>query len=124
MLYQVVVDGVISESYAMPDHNDDHHLVTAGDRKEITSTAVDITLDKTYYTVLVDAVGANRTITLPAAASHEHRVYNIKKIDASANTVTIDGNGVETIDGAATVVISVQWDSYTLQCDSTGWFII
>src|SRR6185295_13642672 len=74
----------------------------------ITSTSTDITLDVTHYTVLVDASGANRTITLPAASGATRRIYVIKKTDATANTVTIDGNGSETIDGATTQVISAQ----------------
>lgn len=124
MLYQVVEDGVISASYAMPDHDDTHHLVTGGFRGEITGVSANTTLSAVYYTVLVDAVGGARTITLPAAASHTHRIYNIKKIDGSANAVTIDGNGAETIDGAATLAIAAQWDSYTLQSNGTGWFIV
>lgn len=124
MLYQVIQDGRIIESFAMPDHGDNHHLVTTGQRQEITLVAVNTTLETGHCTVLVNAVGANRTITLPAAASHIHRIYNIKKIDASANTVTIDGNASETIDGAATKVLAVQYDSYTIQSDGTGWYII
>ena len=124
MLYQVIEDGQITESYAMPDHDETHHLVTAGKLEEITEVSANTTLDETYFTVLVNAVGGARTITLPAAASHTHRIYNIKKIDASGNAVTIDGAGAETIDGAATVVIAAQWDSYTIQSNGTGWFII
>ena len=29
MLYQVITDGQISESYGMPDHDDTHHITTA-----------------------------------------------------------------------------------------------
>ena len=124
MLYQVIEDGEITASYSMPDHGDIHHLVTSGNRQEITEVTVNTTLETGHFTVLVDAVGGARTITLPAAADHTHRIYNIKKIDVSANAVTIDGTGAETIDGAATVVIAAQWDSYTIQSNGTGWFII
>ena len=124
MLYQVIEDGKISESYSMPDHDDNHHLVTGGERQEITVVSANTPLEGGHFTVLVNAVGGARTITLPAAASHTHRIYNIKKIDASGNAVTIDGNAAETIDGAATQTLSIQWDSYTIQCDGTGWFII
>ena len=124
MLYQVIEDGEITQSYSMPDHDDNHHLVTSGNRQEITTVTVNTTLETGHFTVLVNAVGGARTITLPAAADHTHRIYNIKKIDASANTVTIDGNAAETIDGAATQVIAAQWNSYTIQSDGTGWFIV
>lgn len=124
MLYQVIEDGQIVQSYAMPDHDETHHLVTAGNLEEITEVNANTTLDDSYFTVLVNAVGGARTITLPAAALHTHRIYNIKKIDASGNAVTIDGNAAETIDGAATLVIAAQWDSYTIHSNGTGWFIV
>lgn len=92
--------------------------------KAVTSLSADTTLDSTHYTVGVDASGAVKVITLPAAASHTGRIYNISKRDASANTVTIDANAAELINGAATLVISVQYDSYTIQSDGTGWWII
>lgn len=55
-----------------------------------------------------NAVGGNMTVNLPAAIGNG-RLVTIKKIDASANTVTIDGSGAETIDGAATKVLTTQW---------------
>ena len=142
MLYQVVEDGQITESYSMPDHDDTHHITTAkrngangvagldgnnalhNELHKLTTLTGNTTLTASHFTVLVNAVGSAKTITLPAAASHAHRIYNIKKIDASANTVTIDANGAETIDDALTVVIASQWDSYTIQCNGTGWFIV
>lgn len=124
MLYQVIEDGQIVESYAMPDHDDTHHIVTKGNRQEITGVAINTTLETGHFTVLVDASGGARTITLPAAAAHTHRIYNIVKIDVSANAVTIDGAGAETINGAATQTLAVQWNSYTIQSNGTGWFII
>lgn len=55
-----------------------------------------------------NAVGGNMTVNLPAATGNG-RLVTIKKIDASANTVTIDGSGTETIDGALTYVLTAQW---------------
>lgn len=93
-------------------------------------TANIITVSSNYaviaqdLTILVNATGGNRTITLPAAASNNGRVLNIKKIDASGNTVTIDGNASETIDGATTQVITTQWTSYQIQSDGSAWYIL
>lgn len=97
---------------------------TAGVEASIASTAIDLTLTAAHHTVLVDASGANRTITLPAAASHTKRIYHIKKIDSSANTVTIDGNAAETIDGAATLVLTTQWQAASIQSNGTAWFVL
>lgn len=90
----------------------------------ITTLSTDTTLGATHFTVLVDATAANTTITLPAAASNTGRIYNIKKIDASANSVTIEPNGAELIDGAANVSSATQYDGWMIQCDGTAWYIL
>jgi hypothetical protein len=90
----------------------------------VTSVSTNTTLDATHCVVLVDATSGNITITLPAAGTANRRIYIVKKIDATANTVTIDGNGSETIDGATTQVISAQWASYTVQSNGTNFFVL
>lgn len=76
------------------------------------------------YLLLVNAGAAPVTVTLPAAAAHRNRVLNVKKTDSTANAVTIDGNGAETIDGAATTTLTAQWQSKMLLCDGAAWFLI
>lgn len=76
------------------------------------------------HTILVDASGGPVTVTLPAKANLIGHVLNIKKIDSSANAVTIDGNSSETIDGATTVVFSTQYQCYTIHCGASEWSII
>ena len=75
-------------------------------------------------TVLCNGTSAGFTITLPASSGNSGLKYNIKKIDSSVNTITIDGNASETIDGNLTVSLSSQYDSYTIQCDGTNWYIL
>jgi hypothetical protein len=74
--------------------------------------------------VLGDATSAAFTLTLPAAASNTGLEYSIKKIDSSANAVTIDGNASETIDDSTTRVLSSQYDSVTIVSDGTEWWIV
>lgn len=88
-----------------------------------TVTASSVTLDTSYYTVLCDTSSNSITINLPAAADYQGFIYNIKLIDAT-NSVTIDGNGSETIDGSTTLAITALYDSVTIQCDGSNWFII
>jgi pimeloyl-ACP methyl ester carboxylesterase len=90
----------------------------------ITTVTANTTLSAVHHTVLVDATSDNLTMTLPTATSSPGRVYVVKKIDSSANTVTIDGNASETIDGATTQAISTQWASLTIQSNGTSWFIL
>jgi len=75
-------------------------------------------------TILADATAGAITVNLPAAANNTGRVITVKKIDSSANEVTIDPNGAETLDGATTQSIGVQYTAYTMQCDGSNWFLI
>lgn len=74
--------------------------------------------------ILADATSGAITITLPDAESALDRVYYIKKTDVSANTVTIDGENAETIDGAITETLTAQFETIQIVSDGTEWFII
>lgn len=82
------------------------------------------TLTAEHRTVLVDASAAAITITLPPAANHPSKRYEVKKLDASANAVTIVPSGTETIDGAANLDSATQGDSVVLKSDGTNWRIV
>lgn len=76
------------------------------------------------YLVLVDATSGAVTATLPTAAVKEGSQVIVKKIDASVNAVTVEGNGAETIDGALNVSLPAQYDSVTLASDGTQWWVV
>jgi len=90
----------------------------------LTSKTADYTATATDATILVDASGAARTITLPAASGISGRIYVIKKTDSSGNAVTVDANASETIDGATTYTLSAQYKFVVVQCDGANWHII
>lgn len=73
--------------------------------------------------ILADASSAAFTVTLPLASSSTNQVIAIKKIDATANAVTIDGNGSETIDGSLTLDITVQYELIKVISNGVSWFI-
>jgi hypothetical protein len=70
-------------------------------------------------TILADTTSGSVTLTLPPAASMLDRCLTVKKM-AAANTVTLDGDGGETIDGAATLAWTAQYGTYTLQAVTVG----
>lgn len=74
--------------------------------------------------VLVDATAAATTITLPAAAGASGQLLIVKKTDSSANAVTVDGSGSETIDGATTKSLAAQYDVAIIFCDGTAWHVL
>ena len=73
---------------------------------------------------LVDASAANVTLSLPAAASVQGRMYIIKRMDGSVNTVTVDPAGAETVDGAVSFSLPAQYDYVKIVCDGTQWLVI
>lgn len=72
---------------------------------------------------------ANITITLPPKNESVGRVLIFKDAEANAgspnnNTITIDGNGSDTIDGSATYVISHNREGVHFICDGiNGWMM-
>src|SRR5690606_31712446 len=66
-----------------------------------------------------------RTITLlPAAAAGNGFKLVVKKVDSSANIVTVDADGSETIDGKVTRVLRMQNQSIALVWDGAGWQVM
>ena len=82
------------------------------------------TLDATDYTTRVDAATGNKIITLPTSVGISGRIYIIKKVDSSANTVTINTTSSQTIDGALTIVLSAQYKYISVQSNGATWDII
>jgi hypothetical protein len=99
-------------------------IYEAGDKasKQIITITSDTTLDATYSKVNVDATGGNVTVTLPLAVTYRWHEYHIKRIDGSANIVTIDANGAEVIDDQLTLILA-QYDSAHIGTDGTKWWI-
>jgi hypothetical protein len=72
----------------------------------------------------VISASGNITITLPSAVGISGREYIIKKSDSSATTITINTTSSQKIDGALTLSITTQYQSYTLISDSLNWMIL
>lgn len=76
--------------------------------------------------VRCDPSGAGFTVTLPLITvfnANQHLV--VKNVTNSANVITIDGNGAQTVDGAANTTIAAGFGSVTLVSDGvSNWDII
>jgi hypothetical protein len=75
-------------------------------------------------TFLCDATSGAMSANLPAASGQNGRVYIFKKVDSSANAVTVTAAGSDKIDGAGTKVLTAQYSTVGLHCDGTAWWII
>jgi hypothetical protein len=74
------------------------------------------------YTIICNRSSGAMQVDLPAAAGCAGRIYVVKNI--TAQTVVVDANGTETIDGSLTVSISTQWNALTIQSNGTNWVIL
>lgn len=130
------VDLYTTSSYKMvvaPSTDTDPPASAIWTEDNITSLvpAVSVVAKSANYTVVstdnnklisCTTTSASFTVTLLAAATAGSGFYLIvKKSDTSANTVTIQANGVETIDGSNTLTLSYSYDSVILYCDGTQW---
>jgi hypothetical protein len=69
----------------------------------------------------VDATSASATVNLPTAVGLTGRTYIIQKTDATANTVTVDASGSQTIGGSLTATLSMQNQGIIIWSDGANW---
>lgn len=82
------------------------------------------TASSTDFSIMWNAVGGACVQNLPAATG-TGRVLEIKKVDASANLVTVTTNGGELLDGFTTQTLTAQWEAITIQDTASGvWHIL
>jgi hypothetical protein len=71
-----------------------------------------------------NATGGAIVPSLPAASTCSGMSVAFVKTDSSANTITITANGVDTIAGAATLVLSTQYSYAVINSNGTTWDIL
>ena len=101
-------------------------LLNGGVRNKTTSISANYTATTSDYVIGCDTSSNTITITLPAAnATNVGLTYVIKDTgNAATNNITLDANASETIDGAATYVMSNNRESVTIINDgANGWFV-
>jgi hypothetical protein len=82
-----------STAFSRADHVHGFHSMA------VTPVSGDYVVDDEDVVLLVDASGGDVTISLPAASLRPGRMLEVKKIDDSANVVTVDAAGADLIDG-------------------------
>lgn len=114
--------GLRAAGTAYPITTSGNVAFTGSMRKSITNRtgAVTLTTSNAEYQT-ADATSAAFTITLPATTTSGY-MFTIKKIDSSANAVTVAG----TIDGVTNYVLSNQYDSVTVVSTTTSgtWYTV
>ena len=101
----------------------------SGQIREVDVTEIDDT-DSPYtelvtdWLLLCDCSSGAITVDLLTAVGKAGRVLTIKKTDTSANVVTVDPAGAQTIEGETTGEITLSGESWTLVSDGTNWRLV
>jgi len=97
---------------------------------DTTQGAYSVTTDQTLGadddTVLVDTTAGDVTITLPeisTAMVKLKREYAVVK-PVAANTVYVDTTGADTIVGASSAVVTVQWTALRFRATTGNWVVV
>lgn len=88
-----------------------------------TSVTTTATLSGAYEVVHATSSGGSYTITLPPLATYTDKIYMIIK-ETAANTITIDGDGSETVAGATTFAMTDLNQTLIIQAQAGGWMPI
>jgi hypothetical protein len=92
-----------------------------GTARSVTASTSVVSSD---FAIIADSTAAAITVSLPPAATANGRIFFVKRVNAGANNVTVDPFGSETIDGAATHVLTLQWHRVEIISNGTAWFIV
>lgn len=105
-------------------YNSSWHQWGAGNNvlNYITKTA-NFTLTSANDVVGADASGGGFTLTLPTSVGNDGKVFHLKKIESSTNTVTVATTSSQTIDGSTTQYLSTQ-DDISVLSDGANWRIL
>ena len=108
----------------------DAKVATSG-RLKLSRVAVadaDYTVLTSDYYVGLSSITVSRTFTLPAAATAGNGSILVFKDESGSVSGTvkliIDANASETIDGATTFEMTSAYESISLMCNGSNWFII
>lgn len=76
-------------------------------------------------TIYMTTSTTDRVVTLPTAADNAGRSVKLVKVDSASGKASFDGELSETVNGAtgATADLVGQYESATVYCDGTEWFI-
>lgn len=91
------------------------------------STTLAFTNQTSAYTVdntdcVINCTANTFTVTLPTAVGCEGQYFIIK--NSGTGVITVDGDGSETIDGAANKILAVQYEGIVVISNGANWLVI
>lgn len=99
-------------------------LTVGGFAGGVVSVTAAYTVVASDFHIFGSAAAAAFTVTLPPVASSTGRRLTFTKTDSSANIMYIDANGTEFINGSSIIGLNTQYQTITIGCNGTQWYII
>lgn len=119
---QTAADSAQATAEAVQAVVDDLVIPPTGSRTVTSSESI----VNTDSTILADATAAPITLTLPPASGGMLAPlgpFTVKKIDVSANAVTVAADGSDTINGSPSATLTTQYETKTFTCNNVdAWF--
>lgn len=100
---------------------EDHVHPISGTTRTVSSISGSTTAGSAAYTDYVYVCTAALTLTLPTAVGNKN-MYIVKR--TGTGNVTIATTSSQTIDGATTFVIDVQWTAIAVISDNANWVVV
>jgi hypothetical protein len=98
-----------------------HVVGSFADTTSVISTSRALTIDDS--TVVIDATGGARIITLPTAVGCKGRQYTVIRGGSGANPVDINTTSSQTISTYASWRLLIQGEAVTVESDGANWYI-
>lgn len=96
-------------------------LCNSGTPQSVITITSSCTSEQNDKTIKANATGGNITITLESCVSSRKNVeHYFIRIDTSGNTVTLNPAGAETVNGAASALLTASRGTLILTCDGAG----
>jgi hypothetical protein len=95
----VIVSKTNSANYLVSQNT----LTTKGFSANVVAKTNSYTVTANDFLIRCDTTAVGFTVTLQPAASSPGQILNIKKVSGDSNALTIEANGIETIDGVNAV---------------------
>ena len=84
----------------------------------------DINLTTNEDIILANASIKDITVNLPDCSKTKNKIFTVKKLDSSSNSVIIKANYSQKIDGQINKVIVSQWASISFISNGVNWYLI
>lgn len=119
----VRLTGLFTESGVTVDNPCGIKLINAQQPFPVRAITASATVRVIDEVLAVDATAGAVVVTLISAVATPNQ-YTVKKLDVTANTVTLACTGGQTIDGAATKVLTARWETVTVIPSGGQWLTI